>query len=83
MDNARDNLQFSLSPCPKCGQEITVADVVKMEDGGGGYGILHDCPTAPGKGICCYGWNVRMTVQNWNLYIKEYAEWQHNQENPM
>lgn len=80
---ANEHLQFDIIPCPICGKEFSVSDVVKMEDGGGGYGLLHDCPSGRGRGFYCYGWNIRMTVQNWNLYIKEYAEWERNQENYM
>ena len=73
MDNEKDALLFKLLPCPKCGKQITVDDVQDLKDYGGGYGILHDCPGGAGKGFYCYGWNVRMTVQNWNNCIREWT----------
>ncbi len=72
MGNADKQLRFKLLPCPKCGAKITVDNIQDLDGYGGGFGILHDCP-APltGKGVYCYGDNVRMTVHNWNKYAKE------------
>lgn len=73
MDNARDALQFDITPCPRCGRKFTVTDVRQLEDGR--WGLLHDCPIGPEKGFYCYGGNLRMTVQNWNKYIEELRSW--------
>ncbi len=70
MDNASKALQFTLTPCPRCGRKFTPADTERLEDGT--WALLHDCPIGPGKGIYCYGWNLRMLVQNWNEYIERW-----------
>ena len=69
MDNARDALQFDITPCPQCGKTFTVDDVEREKDNR--FAIKHPCKGKYGTGFYCYGENLGAVVQNWNKYIKE------------
>lgn len=79
MGNADKPLRFKLLPCPKCGARLTVDDI--RQTGENAWALLHSCPAVPiapggppqyGKGIYCTGDNMRMTVQKWNKYAREW-----------
>lgn len=71
MGNAGKPLRFKLRPCPTCNARLTVDNVQQI--GESYWAVLHNCPKTPGETfIQCTGDNMRMTVQKWNKYAREW-----------
>lgn len=72
-----DELQFDISPCPRCGKKIKVSDARQLDpELCGGYAIQHCCGAGePNELFYCYGENLRAAVQNWNKLMEEADTW--------
>lgn len=71
MDNADKPLRFKLLPCPKCRAAMSAKKVMQL--GENDWAVLHRCLNGQGETqFLCHGENLRMTVQKWNKYAREW-----------